>query len=84
MSKMNRVFLLMAEFEEADIPVTKVAEKYLGMDDRSWKRLAATQQLPFPVFRAGGQKSPWLVSVNELARYLDAREKTAAQDWARA
>jgi hypothetical protein len=78
---MNRAWLLMAEFEEADIPLAKVAPKYLGMDERTWKRAASLQQLPFPVFRAGNQKSPWLVSVNELARFLDAREANAKRDW---
>ena len=31
---MNRVFLLMAEFQAADIPLEKVAPKYLGMDEK--------------------------------------------------
>lgn len=78
---MNRTFLLMAEFEEADIPLEKIAPKYLGMDERQWKRAAALQQLPFPVFRGGSQKSPWLVSITELAKYLDKMEAEAAKDW---
>lgn len=78
---MNRVFLLMAEFNATDIPLEKVAQKYLGMDERQWKRAAALQQLPFPVFRAGSQKAPWMVSVNALAQYLDKREADAAKDW---
>lgn len=57
---MNRVFLLMAEFNAADIPLEKVATRYLGMNERQWKRAASLQQLPFPVFRAGYQKAPWL------------------------
>lgn len=78
---MNRTLLLMAEFEEADIPLARVAEKYLGMTERQWKRAAALQQLPFPVFRAGSQKAPWMVSVNALAQFLDKREADAAKDW---
>lgn len=78
---MNRVFLLMAEFGQADIPLEKVAPKYLGMDEKQWKRAASLQQLPFPVFRAGSQKAPLLVSVNELALYLDKREADARKDW---
>lgn len=78
---MNRVFLLMAEFEAAYIPLEQIAPKYLGMDERTWKRAASTQSLPFPVFRAGSQKAPWLVNVNELARYLDAQEAAAKKDW---
>lgn len=78
---MNRVFLLMAEFNAADIPLAQVAPKYLGMDERQWKRAASLQQLPFPVFRAGSQKAPWLVNVNALAQYLDEREQAAAKHW---
>ncbi|STW48723.1 Uncharacterised protein [Klebsiella pneumoniae] len=29
--KVNRMFLLMAEFETTDIPLEKIAEKYLGI-----------------------------------------------------
>lgn len=78
---MNRIFLLMAEFEEADIPLEKVAPKYLGMDEKQWKRAASLQTLPFPVFRGGSQKAPWLVNVSELARYLDKRADEAKKDW---
>lgn len=78
---MNRIFLLMAEFNCADIPLEKVAPKYLGMDEKQWKRAASLQQLPFPVFRGGSQKAPWLVNVNALAQYLDKREAAAAKDW---
>lgn len=78
---MNRVFLLMAEFQEADIPLERVAPKYLGMDEKQWKRAAYLQALPFPVFRAGSQKAPWLVNVNALAQYLDRQEAEAAKDW---
>lgn len=79
---MNRTMLLLAEFEEADVPLAKVAPKYLGLEERQWKRLASLQQLPFPVFRAGNQKSPWLVSVIELARFLESKESMAKKDWA--
>lgn len=40
---MNRTFLLMAEFQAADIPLEKVAPKYLGMDEKQWKRAASMQ-----------------------------------------
>ena len=78
---MNTVFLLMAEFGMADIPLEKVATKYLGLDIRQCKRAAAMQQLPLPCYRAGSQKSPWLVRVTDLADYLDKCREQAARDW---
>lgn len=78
----NRVFLLMAEFGTVDIPLSVVAPKYLGIqEERVWKRKAAMQELPFPVFRADSQKAPWMVSVMVLADYLDQREAVHAKDW---
>lgn len=77
----NRALLLLLEFEETDIPVAKIAPKYLGMDERTWKRAASLQQLPFPCFRAGNQKSPWLVSITAFAEFLDRREAEAKRDW---
>lgn len=78
---MNTIFLLMAEFEQADIPLDKVATKYLDLEPAKAKRLAARQELPFPVFRAGSQKSPWMVNINELACYLDKKREEAKKDW---
>lgn len=77
----KRALLLMIEFEAADIPLEKVAPKYLNMSERQWKLAASLQDLPFPVFRAGSQKSPWLVNVLCLAEYLDKREADARSDW---
>ena len=78
---MNTAFLLLAEFNQADIPLESVATKYLGLDKREAYRRAAAAQLPFPAYRAGSQKSPWLVNVNDLAEYLDKARAQARKDW---
>lgn len=78
---MNTVFLLLAEFETSQIPLELICKKYLAMDYRPAARAAAVQQLPFPVFRGGSQKSPWLVNVNDLADYLDAQRAKGLSDW---
>ena len=62
---------LLAEFGCAEIPLTQVAPKYFGMEPAKAKQKAALQQLPVPVYRAGSQKSPWLISAHVLANYLD-------------
>lgn len=79
----NRVFLLMGLFGAADVTLSQVVELYFPhLSEREWKRKAALQQFPFPVFRAEkSQKSPWMVSLKELADYLDRQEAEAAKDW---
>lgn len=78
---MNTFFSLMAEYNAAHIPLTTVAQKYFGYDETVAKNKAVKGAYPFPVFRAGGQKSPWLVSVNDLAKFLDEMRDRAARDF---
>lgn len=80
--KSNRVFLLMGLFGAADVQLQQVVEKYFPhLSEREWKRKAALQQFPFPVYRAErSQKSPWMVGVAELAKHLDKQEEEAAKD----
>jgi hypothetical protein len=71
----------MAEFGHTDIPLETVAARYLGMDDRVARAKAGRGELPFPAFRAGSQKSPWLVRVTDLAEWLDRERARAISDW---
>ena len=78
---MNTTFLLMAEFGQTDIPLDIVAHRYLGLSDKQAYAKASRANLPFPAFRAGSQKSPWLVRVTDLAQWLDTERTKAASDW---
>lgn len=71
--QMNTYFGLLAEFGEANIPLEKVAPKYFGLSAEEAKRRAPAKILPCPAFRLGGQKSPWLVSVADLAKLIDEK-----------
>jgi len=57
----------MAEFGKAHIPITEVAEKYFGLNDKEAKLKAARAKFPFPVFKCstqdGQNKCPWLVDI---------------------
>lgn len=75
------VFALMAEFGTAHIPVTVVGEKYFGYDEKQAKRAAASNDYPFPVFRAGSNKSPWVVDVGVLAAFLDEKRDKASKEF---
>jgi hypothetical protein len=76
------LFLLLAEFGTGQIPVDKCCQHF-GLDAAEAKRAASRQQLPVPAFRLGSQKSPWLVSAEHLASYIDARRAAADDEWRR-
>lgn len=79
---MNTLFLLMAEYNAAVLPLSLVAKKYLGLDERMASRKACAQSLPLPAFRmCESQKSPWLVKTEDLAKYLDQSHEQAVKDW---
>jgi hypothetical protein len=79
---MKTVFLLMAEFEAATIPLSAIAEKYLGLKPATAETHARTARLPFPTFRMGeSQKSPRLVHVEDLANFIDTRRKEASEEY---
>lgn len=80
---MNTLFFLVAEFDTADIPLDKVAQKYLAISPNEARRKASLQALPFAVFRAGGQKTPWLVRAADLADYLDKQVDMHRKLWER-
>ena len=80
----STLFLLMAQFGgQAEIELAEIAEHYLGMKVKRALALAAVQKLPFPVHRLGTQKSPWMVSLIDLAAYIDERRAEAQSEWQR-
>lgn len=81
MTPVSTIFLLMAEFGQADIPIEKACERYLGLDVKSAKARAARSELPFPAYRCGSQKSPWVVRVSDLAAWLDGEREKGLADW---
>ena len=78
---MNTAFLLLAEFGQADVPVEIVAERYLALDSRTAKTRAARGDLPFPAYRCGSQKTPWLVRITDLAAWLDEQRARGLAEW---
>ena len=80
---MNSYFALLAQFGTAEIPLSKVASEFFGLDENEAKRRAARQRLPIPAHRLNGQKSPWLVNAADLAQYIDDERAKAAEAWQR-
>ncbi|MGL5343651.1 MAG: pyocin activator PrtN family protein [Plesiomonas sp.] len=79
---MKTVFLLLAEFESPIIPLSAISEKYLGLKPATAETKARASELPFPTFRAGeGQKAPRVVHIEDFAIFLDARRKSAQEEF---
>ena len=74
------LFLLLAEFGTGQIPLERCCHHF-GMKIEEAKRAAVRQALPVPVFRLGSQKSPWTVSAEKLAAYIDAKTAEAEREW---
>lgn len=75
---MNTMFLLMAEYETATVPLSQVCEKYFGMKATTAERKAADNKLPIPTFRtADSQKAPRMVHIADLANYIDHQREAS-------
>jgi len=81
---MNTVFLLLAAHDgKAVLELEEVAKEYLGMSNKiAIMQKAREGNMPFPVFRLGeSNKAPWLVSVEDLAAYIDKQREKAKKDF---
>jgi len=77
---MNPAFFgLPAEFGDSEIPWEQVCIKLFGLSPPKAKRRVCLQQLPIPAYRAGSQKSPWLISTADLANHIDEKRSVARQ-----
>lgn len=70
---------LKAEFGSRFPRVETVADKLLNLTPEQANRKAARGDLPFPVFRVGSAKSPWLVDVKQVADFVEKQAIIAAQ-----
>lgn len=78
---MRTIFLLMAEFNSPTIPLEQIREKYFNLSKAEAERKAKRHDLPVPVFRTGGQRSPWFVHVEDLANWIDELQAKQRENW---
>ena len=66
-------------------PVIRLADicrQYLNKNYANAKLAAARNLLPFPAYRLdASQKAPWVVSLSELAGYIDRESQKATASW---
>lgn len=78
---MKTYFGLMAQYERGEIPLSAVAADYLNLSPEVADKRASMNLLPFPTYRVGSNKSPRMVSAEELAKYIDKQKQTAQAEW---
>lgn len=78
---MNTLFLLLAEFETAHVPIEVVAAKYLGLGRATAFQRAAQNRLPFPVLKTDSRKAPWLVDLRDVAEWIDRSRSLNRNEW---
>ena len=79
---MSTLFLLLAEYGTGEIPLERCC-KIWGLEPAEAAKRAAKGSLPVPAYRAGSQKSPWLIDAGVLAKHLDEVKAKAAAEWAK-
>lgn len=78
---MNTVFLLMAEYETSQVPLSVVADKFLNMSSSYAERKANLGELPFPTYKdVKSQKTVRMVHIVDLAEWIDAQRKIAKKE----
>lgn len=77
----STLFLLMAEFGVADIPVEIIAKKYLNLGEDLARRKASQEKLPFPSYKLGSSKSQRFVRITDLAEWLDFEREKGIEEW---
>lgn len=75
-------FMLAMRYRTPYISLERVIADYMPHITISVaKKRASSGTLPFPAFKPDGAKSHYLVSVADLAAYLDAQRTAALKDW---
>ena len=78
---MNTADDLKKEFGSRFPRAETVADKFLDLTPEQANRKAAKGDLPFPVFRVGSAKSPWLVDIKHVADFIEKQAIIAAQSY---
>ena len=78
---MNTMFLLMAQYEKAVIPLSEIADEFFSFSLKTAVCKHNCGELGLPLIRLGGsQKSPLMVRIQDLADYIDDQAKKAKVD----
>ena len=68
---------MLVEYGRTVVPLSELAEPYLGCTVDRACVMARDGELALPAFRMGGQRSPWLVHLYDLAQFVDGQRTGA-------
>ena len=79
------LLLLMAEYgQQVLIPLEQICEKVFHMSIKTANRKANASELPLPAVRlSDSQKSPYMISIHDLALYIEDRCTEARNEWSK-
>lgn len=81
---MNMTFALLARFETPAVPLKEICKEFLGITPQTAEQKAKACNLPFPTFKArDSERSPTLVSVTDLGKYLNEQYQIGRKEWER-
>ena len=78
--KMKTLFLVMAQYGTAEIPLEQLCSGHFGMNLGTATKKAALHELPVPFYKKTG-KSGYFCSASDWANYLDAQAEKARTEW---
>ncbi len=68
---------LLIQYGRSTVPLADLSETFLGISVDRAQVMARDGTLVLPAFRLGGQRSPWLVHLYDLAQHIDAQRGAA-------
>ncbi|MFK0569650.1 pyocin activator PrtN family protein [Endozoicomonas sp.] len=81
---MDITFALLARYKSPFVALEEVCEDFFKVSPRKTKLLVASGEFPIPVTRTtSSQKAPYLIKVDDLAKYLDECYASSRDEWER-
>lgn len=78
---MKTSFMLLAQYEQAIIPLTDICDTYYGCLHRTVMNKAKSGQLPIAVFKlVESAKAPYYVHVIDLADFIEEQREIAKKE----
>ena len=79
---MNTKFALLAKFESPIVPLKDICKDFFGISPKTAETKAAAADLPVPTFKLReSQRSPTLIKVEDLAKYIDSCHLEGTKIW---
>ncbi|NAW85660.1 pyocin activator PrtN family protein [Photobacterium halotolerans] len=80
---MNFLFALLARFGSPTVELKQISEEFFGIKPKTAEQQVKAGAFPIPAFKLrDSERSPTLVRLEDLAKYMNERYQEAADEWA--